>query len=171
MASLHTADLVFDRRIKGHMPVTRLAVSNSGTVMVAVPDQYQPRLYHLVRLSISGEWKELGPFSVETVRGIDFCEDGGFFAAITDDDLYAFDDGEKNRLFPERRENFLAISVSSAGDLFAVASSDMIVSSNSVTLAKSSGAQVWVKSLSADVTGIRLAPDASKLLIGTDDGT
>ena len=171
MTSLHTADLVFDRRIKGHMPVTRLAVSDSGTVMAAVPDQYQPRLYHLVRLSISGEWKELGPFSVETVRGIDFCEDGGFFAAITDDDLYAFDDGEKVRLFPERRENFLGISVSSAGDLFAVASSDMIVSSNSVTLAKSCGAQVWVKSLSADVTGIRLAPDASKLLIGTDDGT
>lgn len=171
MISLHTADLVFDRRIKGHMPVTRLAVSNSATVMIAVPDQHQPRLYHLVRLSVSGDWKDLGPFSVETVRGIDFSEDGRLFAAITDDDLYAFDDGEKTRLFPERRENYVAISMSSAGELFAFASSDMILSSNSVTLAKTSGAQVWIKGFSADVTGIRLAPDASRLLVGTEDGT
>jgi len=171
MTLLHTADLVFDRRIKGHIPVTRLAVSDSGTVMVAVPDQYQPRLYHLIRLSVSGEWKDLGTFSVETVRAVDFCEDGRFFTAITDDDLYAFDEGEKTRLFPERRENYLALSIGSTGELFAFASSDMILSSNSVTLAKTSGSQVWVKSLSADVTGIRLAPDASGILIGADDGT
>ena len=170
MTSLHTADLVFDRRIKGHMPVTRLAVTNSGTVMLAVPDQYQPRLHHLIRFSVSGDWKDLGKFSVETVRGIDFSEDGRFFAAITDDDLYAFDEGEKTRLFPERRENYLAISISSAGELFAVASSDMILSSNSVTLAKTSGAQVWAKSLPADLTDIRLAPDASRLLIGAENG-
>ena len=171
MTSLHTADLVFDRRIKGHMPVTRLAVSNSGAVMVTVPDQYQPRLYHLVRLSVSGEWQDLGPFSVESIRDIDFSEDGQLFTAITDDDLYAFDDGQKTRLFPERRENYLAISISSNGELFAFASSDMIISSNSVTLAGTSGGQVWVKGLSADVTGIRLSPDASRILIGAEDGT
>lgn len=171
MTSLHTADLVFDRRIKGHMPVTRLAVSSSGTITIAVPDQHQPRLYHLVRLSVSGEWKDLGPFSVEIVRGADSSENGRFFAAITDDNLYVFNDGEKTRLFPERRENYLAISISSTGELLAVASSDMLLSSNSVTLARTSGAHLWVKSLSADVTGIRLAPDASRVLIGMEDGS
>ena len=171
MTSLHTADLVFDRRIKGHLPVTRLAVSNSGTVMIAVPDQHQPRLYHLVRLSVSGEWKELGPFSVETVRGIDFSEDGRLFTAFTDDDLYAFDEGEKTRLFPEQRENYLAVSINSKGDLFAFASSDMIISSNSVTFARTSGGHMWVKSLSAGVTGIRMTCDATRILIGMEEGS
>jgi len=170
MNQLHTADLIFERRIKGHLSVTRFAVSNSGSVMVAVPDLHQPRLYHLVRIAASGDWEESGTFSVETLAHIDFSEDGRVFVAATDDDIYVFRDDVKKRFFPDRRDNYTAVSVSSSGEFLAVGSADMILSGYSVTLARTSGGQVWTKDLPFSVTSVRMAADASRILVGSDEG-
>lgn len=170
MSSLHTANLVFEGKIRGHLPVTRLAVSDSGSIMIAVPDAHQPRLYHLMRIAAAGGVDEIGAFSVETLRHIDFSEDGRAFVAATDDDVYVFRDDKKTRFFPGTRDNYTAVSISASGELFAVGSADMILSSYSITLARTSGGTVWIKDCPFSVTSIRVTADASKILAGSDDG-
>ncbi len=168
--SLSTADLAFERKIKGHLPVTRLAVSDSGKVTVVVPDDHQPRLYHLICFSATGEWESVGSFSVEKLQHIDFSEDAKTFVAITDDDVYVFREGDKKRFFAERRDNYTALSVCASGEHFVVGSADMILSSHSVTLAKTQGGQVWVKDLPFSVTSACISDDAKRILAGSEDG-
>jgi tetratricopeptide (TPR) repeat protein len=170
VGELHSLNLIFDRRLRGHLPVSRLAVSDAGSVIVAVPDDHQPRLYHLVRLSPDGAWEELSTFSVETLAHVDFSEDGRTFVGATDDDLYVFRDDHKSRLFPERRDNYVGVSISASGELFAVASADMILSAYSITLAKTSGGVVWTKDAPLSITCIQIAADASRLLAGSEEG-
>lgn len=167
---LSTANLVFERRVKGHLPVTRLAVTDSGRVMIAVPDDHQPRLYHLICFSVTGEWESLGSFSVEKLQHIDFSEDARTFVAATDDDVYVFGEGAKKRFFPERRDNYSALSISASGEYFAIGSADMILSSHSVTLAKTKSGQVWIKDLPFSATSVCISGDARRLLVGSEDG-
>lgn len=170
VGSLRASNLTFERRIKGHLPVTRLAVTDSGTVMVVVPDDHQPRLYHLTCFAATGDWREIGSFSVEKLQQIDFSGSGSIFVATTDDDVYVFRDNTKKRFFTERRDIYTAVSVSSSGDHFAVGSADMILSSHSVTLARTHGGQVWIKDLPFSVTDIRISDDGARVLAGSEDG-
>lgn len=166
-----SANLVFERRIKGHLPVTRLAVSNSGEVMIAVPDEVRPRLYHLLRIAAAGEWSEISEFSVEKLQSVDFSGDGSVFVAITDDDVYVFREGAKTRFFTDRRETYSAVSVSASGDLFVVGLADMILSSHSVTLASTSRGAIWVKDMPFSVAGARISADARRILVGSEEGS
>lgn len=165
------ANLIFDKKLKGHLPVTRLAVSESGALMVAVPDQHQSRLYHLVRITMAGECDELIAFSVETLSNIDFSESGRAFVATTDDDVYVFCGDEKSRFFPDRRDVYTDISISSSGELFVVGSADMLVSGYSVTLARTAGEVVWTKDLPFSLTAARISPDGSLIVVGSEEGT
>lgn len=171
MDLFHTADLVFERKIRGHLPVTRMSVGDAGSIITAVPDDHRPRLYHLVRFETSGDWEEIGEFSVETLLHHDFSEDGKSLVAATDDDLYVFRNDSKARFFPERRDNYASVSISAVGDLFAVGSSDLILSSHSVTLARTTGGQVWIKDLPVTVSFALLTPDARSILVGSEEGT
>lgn len=166
-----SANLVFERRIKGHLPVTRLAVSGSGEVMIAVPDEIRPRLYHLIRITAAGEWSEISAFSVEKLQYVDFSEDGRTFAAITDDDVYVFREGAKTRFFTDRRETYSAVSVSASGEFFVVGLADMILSSYSVTLASTSSGAIWVKDMPFSVAGVRISADARRILVGSEEGS
>lgn len=165
-----SADLAFERRVKGHFPVTRFAVSDAGDVTIIVPDDHQPRLYHVLRVNTAGDWSELGKFSVEKLQRIDFSKDARVLVAMTDDDAYVFREGAKTRFFTDRRDNYAAVSMSASGDLFAVGSADMILSSYSVTLANTSGGQEWVKDVPFIITCARISADGSRILVGAEEG-
>ena len=167
---LNTANLIFERKIKGHLPVTRLAVSDMGRVMVVVPDDHQPRLHHLICFSATEKWQSIGSFSAEKLQQIDFSGDAHTFVATTDDRVYVFRDGAKKRFFPERRDNYTALSVCASGECFVVGSADMILSSFSVTLAKTQSGQVWIKDLPFSVTSVCISDDAKRILAGSEDG-
>ena len=171
MNQLNTASLLLNKKIKGHLPVTGLAVSDDGSVLITIPDQYQSRLYHQVCISASGETEEIDSFSVEKPSSTDCSANGRIFIAITTDDVYVFREGAKTRFFPDRRENYSSVSISASGDLFAIGAADMIVSGYSVTLARTANGPIWTKTLPLSVTKVQVSDDASRILVGTDEGT
>jgi len=171
MNQLSIVNLIFEKKIRNHIPVTRMAVSDFGDVMLAVPDAYQPRLYRLARISPLGTSAELGTFSVEKVQHADLSPDARVFVVDTIDDVYVFRDWEKKRFFPNSRSNYGNISLSASGEVFVVALADMIASSHSVALVNTGGAQVWVKSFPVNITSLRISTDALYVLVGFGDGS
>ncbi|MHB0913386.1 MAG: hypothetical protein ACYC2Y_08065 [Armatimonadota bacterium] len=162
-------NLVFDKSLRGHLPVSRFAVSDAGEVTLVVPDEYAVRTYRLVRFSEEGS-ESLFEFSVKKPTLAELTADGRVLVAATADDMYVFRGGEKNRFFSDRRENYTAISLSTSGEVFAVGATDMIVSSHAVTLAGTVGESGWTTNLRYSITDLSIAPDGSRILIGCGEG-
>lgn len=165
-----SASLILDRKIRGHLPVTRFSVSAAGSVMLAVPDADRSRHYRLGRLSLDGSWQESGGFSVETVASWDLSASGDVFTAVANDALYLFSAGEKTRLLRDRRDLYIDVSITAAGDVVAAASSDMLMSAYSVTLVATVGPSAGTKDLPLTLTCSRIAPDGSAVAAGSEDG-
>lgn len=170
MNDLPSASLIIERRIRGHLPVTRFSVSEVGSVMVAVPDQHQSRLYRLGRLAHTGDWQEIADFSVETLTAWDIASSGEAFVAATNDDLYLFVGGRKKRLLTDRRDVYVAASITAAGDAIAVASSDMLMSAYAVTLLSADGKELWTMDLPVTLTCAQISPDGSMIAAGSEEG-
>lgn len=170
MNQLSIINPIFEKRIRNHISVTRHAVSDEGAVKLAVPDAYETRLYRLMLITPLSGAEELGSFSVEKTSHADLSPDGKTLVAATVDDMYVFRDWQKRRFFPNSRANYLDVSLSASGEYFAVGLADMIASSHSVALTRTTGAQVWVKSFPHNITSISVSDDASCILVGSDEG-
>lgn len=170
MNKLSIINSAFQKHIRNHIPVTHLAVSDQGEVNLAVPDAYETRLYRLISISLSGGVTEIGTFSVEKTSIADLSANARTLVVATLDDLYAFRDLDKTRLFPNSRAIYTGISVSAAGDYIAAGMADMIASTHLVVMARPSGSNVWMKSLPYSITCVRISADASSILVGSEDG-
>lgn len=170
MNDLRSTSLILDRRIRGHLPVTRYSVSDVGSVTLAVADPNQPRLYHLGRQSCAGEWEETSSFSVEKVSSWDLAAANDVFIVATTDDFYLFCGGQKTRPLSSNRDSYSGVSITAAGDLFVTASTDMLMSAFSVTLISSDGTVRWTKDLPVTLTCIQISPDGSLIAVGSDEG-
>ncbi len=164
------SSLILERRIRGHLPVTRFSVSADGSVMLATPDKDQSRLYHLGMMSHTGDWGEISDFSVEKLAAWDISASGDTFIAATDDVLYVFRGGQKTRLLTDRRDSYLAASITADGESFAVASSDLLQSAYGVTLASTDGTGVRTKDLQLTLTCAQISPDGSCVAAGSEEG-
>lgn len=171
MNDLLSANLILERMIRGHLPVTRYSVSAVGSVMIAVPDPNQTRLYHLGRQSHTGEWEETSSFSVEKVRYWDLAAAGDAFVVATADDIYYFSGGQKSRPLAGRRDSHVGVSITASGESFAAASADMLMSSYSVTLVSTAGRTQWTLDLPVTLTGVQISPDGSLIAAGSEEGT
>lgn len=170
MSDAPSALPILQRRVRGHLPVSRFAVADDGFVTLAVPDPDRPRAYELGSLSPAGEWQAVGGFSVETPVCWDLSEAADVVLAATDDCLYAFRAGQKSRLLADRRDVFLGASLSASGAEAAVASTDMLQSAYALTLALTDGSAGWTLDIQGDVSRVLISPDGSLLLYGTEQG-
>lgn len=170
MERFPSGSLIFDQKIRGHLPVTRFAVSEVGSVTVAVPDPEKPRLYRLGRLSLGGEWQDIGGFSVETVTSWDVSVSGSALTAAAKDALYVFSAGEKIRLLRDRRDIYIESTISAAGDLVAAISSDMLMSAYSLTVASADGRIIGARDLPYALACGQMAPDGSAIAVGSEEG-
>lgn len=164
------ANLIIDKCFRGHLPVADLALSDSGEVMIAIPDEYRARVYHVISIAPECEPKEIGFFSMEKPSKTASSADGRFLVAATDDKIYTFVDGIKSRLFADRRNAYTDISVCSSGEYFVVSGADMMASDHTVTLARTSGSEVWTKSLPFSITAARISSDGGRILVGSEEG-
>lgn len=171
MNDLLSANLILERMIRGHLPVTRYSVSAVGSVTVAVPDPNQTRLYHLGQQSHTGEWKEISSFSVEKVRYWDLAAVGDAFVVATADDIYYFSGGQKSRPLAGRRDSHVGVSITASGESFVAASADMLMSSYSVTLVSAAGGTQWTLDLPLTLTSVQISPDGSLIAAGSEEGT
>ena len=169
-SEITNVNLLYLRKARGLASLSRFALSNDGRLTVSVPDEMEVRTSHIVRFDSSGKSQILYTFSVETLRKTEITAEGDVFIGTTDDDLYLFQQARKNRFLPDRRATYTDIALAVDGKRFAVAFSDMIVSSHSIALGETGGRLLWTKDMAFDAICIAMNRASDTIAVGGESG-
>lgn len=165
MVEINNVNLVYLRKARGAAPLSRFAVQEDGTLLVAAPDEMEARTSHVVRYAATGRSQILRTFNVETLRKIEIAGDATALIGITDDDLYLFHDGRKARFLPDRRAAYTDISLAATAPRFGAAFSDLLGSGHTVALGDVAGRVLWTKDVAFEIARVAVDRDAAHVLV------
>lgn len=157
-------------RLRGLLPLSPGAAADDGRVVLARPDDLEVRKYQILEADARGATKSIGSVSVETVRQVGVTADAPTMIGVTDDDLYLFREGRKNRFLPERRVSYLSVALARSGAFLAAAFTDMMFAGQTLALADATGKVIWTKDMDAPITVVGIAPDGGAVAAGLESG-
>jgi Tetratricopeptide repeat. len=170
MADITNVNLLFLRKARGIMPLSRYAMQDDGTLIVAVPDEMEVRTFHLARFNEKGRSQVLDTYNVETLRRVEIGEGGKHHIGFTDDDLYIFQGARKSRFLSDRRAHYTDLSFAATGQKFAVALSDLLASGHTLALGDPTGRLLWTKDISFPILRVAMDRDGSHILVAGETG-
>lgn len=182
MADITNVDLVWLRRARGVAPLARFALQGDGSLLASVPDELEARTFHIARFDgATGRPQIAQTYNVETLRKTEIGTGGQHFVGATDDDFYLFANGRKSRFLSDRRASYTDIALGEAGQRFAAALCDLLLSGNSVALGDGGGVAatgggpaagrlLWTKDIAFPITRVALSRDARHLAVAGETG-
>lgn len=170
MADITNVDLLWQRKVRGLAALGRYAVSDTGALLVSVPDELEARTRHIARYDRSGRSQIVDTYNVETLRRTEIGADGQAFAGITDDDLYLFPNGRKARFLPDRRASYTDLSLAATGQRFGAALCDLLHSGDAVALGDIGGRVLWTKDVPFAVSRVAVDREAGHLAVAGEQG-
>lgn len=171
MAAIRTVNLLWERRIRGTYPVAPYGLDNAGTVTLAVPRPMEVRTYDLTRLRADGGQEVSSSFAVETLLELEASAFADSFLGMTADDVYLFQEGQKNRFLGERHIYFVDTALSMDGQHIAAGFSDMAGASFAIALGDISGRLYWTREVDSALTTVVMAAQGERIAVGTEAGT
>jgi tetratricopeptide (TPR) repeat protein len=170
MKALRTVNLIWERRYRGTYPVARYALSDEGTVALALPRPLETRAYDLTHLRSDGGAEVQAGFAVETLLKLEVTPLASDFIGMTADDLYLFRAGSKSRFLGERHISYVDATLSADGQRVVVGFADMAGTSYALALGDISGRVAWTREVSATFSVGALARDGTQFAFGTEEG-
>jgi tetratricopeptide (TPR) repeat protein len=168
--SLTSVNLLWQKRLRGLLPVPLHAVAESGHALLLRPDEMEHRTYQVLSADPDGEIRELGAISVETVYRFDGVPDGKLMIGMTADDIYVFKDGKKIRFMADRRVTYADAALSPKTGWFAAGFSDALFASHGVAFGDANGRFGWAKDMEQAVNRVAISGDGRTLAVGLQDG-
>jgi tetratricopeptide (TPR) repeat protein len=170
MQALRTVNIVWEQKFRGTYPVSRYALGDEGTVVLALPRPLEARAYDLTRLHPDGAMDVLASFSVETLLKLEVAAstDG---LGMTADDIYLFRGGSKSRFLGEQRLLFVDAALSADGARLAVGFSDFAGASYALALGEMSGRVTWMRDVDMPLSALTLSRDGKRIALGAEAGT
>lgn len=167
--SVQRVNLLWQRKLRGLLPVSGCALNDDGGLIAVRPDEIEPRTYQILRIEPNGEPRELAAVSVETVRRFAVTPDASLLIGMTEDDLYLFRQARKARFMPDRRVSYLDVAVAPGG-AFAFAFTDMMAAAHTLAYADGSGRLVWTRDLEVPILRVAISGDGERIACGTEHG-
>lgn len=171
MQALRTVNIVWEQKFRGAYPVSRYALGDEGTVVLALPRPLEARAYDLTRLHPDGAMDVLAGFSVETLLKLEVSASSNDCLGMTTDDIYLFRDGSKSRFLGEQRLSFVDAALSADGARLAVGFSDFAGASYALAYGEIGGRVTWLRDVDLPLSSLTLSRDGKRIALGAEAGT
>ncbi len=171
MKALRTVNMIWERRYRGTYPVTRYALSDEGTIVLAIPRPLEARAYDLTHVRPDGATEVRVGFSVETLQKLEVTPLADDFLGMTTDDIYLFRSGSKSRFLGERRISYVDAVLSADGQRLAAGFSDIAGASYALALGDIHGRIAWTRDVDAPLSALALSRDGMRIVLGAEEGT
>lgn len=170
MLAAADVDLVAEYRLRGAAPLARHAVCEDGSVVLAIPDEYASRAWHMVRLATSGDRDEIATLHVESLRRFEVDATQGTVVGVTDDNLYLFPKGRKSRFALDGRPYWNDIALVPGGERFVAAGVDRTGTGNLLVHGECNGATIWTREIPFPVACVGVDHSGARIVLGGESG-
>jgi tetratricopeptide (TPR) repeat protein len=170
MSGIRTVNLVWEKRYRGAYPVSRYALSDEGTLTLAVPRPLAARTFDLTWIRADGGSEIRGGFAVETLLKLEISEATGTAIGMTSDDVYLFRGAAKDRFMSERQVYFVDAAMSADGARLVAAFSDLAGSTFAIAFGETAGKVTWMREFPGVLTSVAMAAGGNRLAAGSESG-
>ena len=167
MKSIRTVNLLWESKTRASYPVSRYAVSDDGSVTLAMPRPLEVRAFDLTSIDTAQTKRTGSGFSVETLVKLDVSSASGVSLGMTSDDLYLISEGKKNRFLGDKHLLYVDSSLSRDGKILTAGFSDMSGTSFCIAYGDISGEAHWLHEVSEPISCIALASDGMRVVART----
>lgn len=168
--NIRTLNLLWEEKIRGTYAVTAAALDNEGVLTRGIPRPNEVRNYDLTRVAPDGTRERGASFTTQTLLELEVVASADSFLGLTANEIYLFHQSKKTRFLSERHIIFVDSSLCRNAWQLAVGYSDMAGSSFEVVLGDMSGHVEWTLDVLSPLSCVTIAPDASYVAYGTEDG-
>lgn len=168
--SFSSVNLLWQKRLRGLMPLAPHAVGDSGQALLIRPDEMERRTYQVLSGDPDGVVRELSAISVERVYRFDAVPDGRLLLGMTGDDIYLFRDSKKARFMTERRVTYADAVLAPETGWFVCGFSDTLFAQHGIAFGDAAGRMGWHRDMDVPVERVALTHDGRTLAIGLSDG-
>ncbi len=163
-------NLLWLRKARGVAPLGRYAAQADGSLLASVPDDLEPRTFHIARFDTGGRSQILHSYTVETLRKTEIAVSGAAFVGATDDDFYLFQGGRKGRFLQDRRASYTDIALAEEGQRFTAALCDLLLSGNTIAFGDINGRLLWTKDIAFPVARVAIDREARHIAVAGETG-
>lgn len=179
MTAIRNVNLCWELRQRGSYAVAPYALSDDGSVVLAMPRPMEVRSYDLVCLalpenkeSIVAEYikTNLLTFSSETLLKLVASPQSPLLLGMTADDIYLIQGTIKQRYLGDKHFLYADAALSSQGNALIVAYSDMSGTSFGTVYGHPSEKPTWVRESEVEISAVAVSPQGTTIVQGSVSG-
>jgi tetratricopeptide (TPR) repeat protein len=168
--SFSSVNLMWQKRMRGLMPISPRCVTDDGTAILIRPDEFESRTYQVLAVRPDGGAQELSAIAVETISKFVALPDGKLMLGMTNDDVYIFRDGRKTRFMPDQHVAYADVDLAPDSGWFICGFADSLYASHALALGDPNGRVGWTKDLRRPVNRVAITRDGRTMVAGFQDG-